>query len=177
MWYGRGQGGVKGGHVGSGARRLFGPSAALFCSRRRPCPPPPSPLRTRHAHTGLPIRPAFSKQLPPRTKLRARLGMTAGLPAVLLVGGGEGMGKLEDTVEELERRLGGSAQVVVICGRNKKLLDRLQVRGLGLSQRSGRTPSCVGRGGCRTVRPSLGAGAGAQPGCSRCLGGWGVSVG
>ncbi len=55
---------------------------------------------------GLPIRPIFSKRLPPKRKLRARLGMDVDLPAILLVGGGEGMGKLEATVEQLDARLG-----------------------------------------------------------------------
>jgi UDP-N-acetylglucosamine:LPS N-acetylglucosamine transferase len=33
------------------------------------------------------------------------------VPAILLVGGGEGMGKLKATVEELDARLQGDAQV------------------------------------------------------------------
>lgn len=50
------------------------------------------------------------------------------LPCLLLVGGGEGMGKLEATVEQLDARLGGRAQVVVVCGRNRALLERLRAR-------------------------------------------------
>ncbi|KXZ47364.1 hypothetical protein GPECTOR_36g86 [Gonium pectorale] len=80
---------------------------------------------------GLPIRPAFSRPLPPRPKLRRSLGMDPSLPAVLLVGGGEGMGALEDTVEQLGRRLGDRCQVVVICGRNKRLQERLRARPQG----------------------------------------------
>jgi 1,2-diacylglycerol 3-beta-galactosyltransferase len=62
-------------------------------------------------YTGLPIRPVFSKHLPARDALRKRLGLQRKLPAVLLVGGGEGMGALEATVSELDRQLGSAAQV------------------------------------------------------------------
>lgn len=53
------------------------------------------------------------------------------LPAVLLMGGGEGMGPIEATAralgsllydETLEEPIG---QILVICGRNKKLANRL----------------------------------------------------
>jgi hypothetical protein len=47
-------------------------------------------------------------------------------PAILLVGGGEGMGALEATVRELDARLKGTAQIAVICGRNKRLLSTLR---------------------------------------------------
>ncbi|GFR52702.1 hypothetical protein Agub_g15330 [Astrephomene gubernaculifera] len=80
---------------------------------------------------GLPIRPSFSRPPPPRAALRRSLGMSPCLPAVLLVGGGEGMGALEDTVEQLEARLGDKCQVVVICGRNRRLQERLRARPQG----------------------------------------------
>lgn len=47
-------------------------------------------------------------------------------PAVLLVGGGEGMGGLEATVDALEKSVGGGCQVVVVCGRNEKLAKRIR---------------------------------------------------
>ncbi|EFJ50227.1 hypothetical protein VOLCADRAFT_58564, partial [Volvox carteri f. nagariensis] len=84
---------------------------------------------------GLPIRPSFSRPLPPRHALRRSLGMSPNLPAVLLVGGGEGMGALEETVAQLDARLGDKCQVgqcvVVICGRNKGLQERLRARPQG----------------------------------------------
>ncbi|PNW74102.1 hypothetical protein CHLRE_13g585301v5 [Chlamydomonas reinhardtii] len=80
---------------------------------------------------GLPIRPAFSRRLPPKPRLRRQLGMAPALPAVLLVGGGEGMGALEETVAQLDSRLGDKCQVVVICGRNQKLQERLRARPAG----------------------------------------------
>ncbi|KAK9840829.1 hypothetical protein WJX81_007551 [Elliptochloris bilobata] len=77
---------------------------------------------------GLPIRPAFSDARAPQRVLRKRLGMDSQLPAVLLVGGGEGMGAIEATLEAIATACGGACQVVAICGRNKKLARRLQNR-------------------------------------------------
>ncbi|CAI7786022.1 unnamed protein product [Closterium sp. NIES-53] len=83
---------------------------------------------------GLPIRPAFAKPSAPKDELRRALGMDPDLPAALLIGGGEGMGPVEATARALAANLapagGGEAvakgQLVVICGRNKKLLTNLQ---------------------------------------------------
>mmetsp|Transcript_14653 Transcript_14653/g.25772 ORF Transcript_14653/g.25772 Transcript_14653/m.25772 type:complete len:533 (+) Transcript_14653:29-1627(+) len=74
---------------------------------------------------GLPIRPVFSKPLPCRDVLRSKLGLLPNLPAVLLVGGGEGMGRLQATVEEIQSQIGSACQVVVICGRNRKLQEEI----------------------------------------------------
>ena len=74
---------------------------------------------------GLPIRPAFSQAPPPRSRLRRQLGLRAELPAVLLVGGGEGMGPVEKTVSSIARAVGPRVQLVVICGRNERLIRRL----------------------------------------------------
>mmetsp|Transcript_14165 Transcript_14165/g.48830 ORF Transcript_14165/g.48830 Transcript_14165/m.48830 type:complete len:514 (+) Transcript_14165:146-1687(+) len=74
---------------------------------------------------GLPIRPSFSKALPSQHILRKMLGMHPGLPSALLVGGGEGMGKLEQVAKAMSRLLPSNAQIVIICGRNQKLADRL----------------------------------------------------
>ncbi|KAJ6808112.1 monogalactosyldiacylglycerol synthase, chloroplastic [Iris pallida] len=80
---------------------------------------------------GLPVRPSFVKPVGPKDMLRKELGMDEDLPAVLLMGGGEGMGPIEATAralgkalydENLEEPIG---QILVICGRNKKLASRL----------------------------------------------------
>lgn len=47
-------------------------------------------------------------------------------PAVLLVGGGEGMGPVEATVDGVAAQMGADCQLVVICGRNAKLVDKLR---------------------------------------------------
>lgn len=73
---------------------------------------------------GLPIRPDFAKQHGSLPALRRRLGMDPTLPAVLLVGGGEGMGKLQQTVRAIAGR-GVKCQLAVICGRNAALRRQL----------------------------------------------------
>lgn len=75
---------------------------------------------------GLPIRPAFSRRFPAKRRLRAALGWDAGEPVVLLVGGGEGMGPVEKTVDAVAAEVGAGCQLVVICGRNQRLVDKLR---------------------------------------------------
>jgi 1,2-diacylglycerol 3-beta-galactosyltransferase len=77
---------------------------------------------------GLPIRPAFGGKFPAKKKLRKTLGMVLDVPAVLLVGGGEGMGPVEATVDALAASLGAACQVVVVCGRNAKLVAKLSAK-------------------------------------------------
>jgi len=81
---------------------------------------------------GLPIRPAFARAPRPKSDLRAELGMALGLPAVLLIGGGEGIGPVEEIAAACNASLshGGqpAGQVVVVCGRNKTLQERLTAR-------------------------------------------------
>nr|GMD90913.1 probable monogalactosyldiacylglycerol synthase, chloroplastic [Ipomoea batatas] len=80
---------------------------------------------------GLPVRPSFVKPIRPKAELRDELGMDEQLPAVLLIGGGEGMGPIEATARALgkalyDERLGEpTGQILIICGRNKKLATKL----------------------------------------------------
>jgi 1,2-diacylglycerol 3-beta-galactosyltransferase len=89
-------------------------------------------LRPEQIHLfGLPIRPAFSRPARPKLELRTVLGMDTGLPAVLLIGGGEGVGPVEQIANQLGRSLcNGQAkgQMVVICGRNREMEERLGER-------------------------------------------------
>lgn len=57
--------------------------------------------------------------------MRRELGLREEVPAVLLVGGGEGMGPVEKTVTSIARAVGPRVQLVVICGRNERLIRRL----------------------------------------------------
>jgi 1,2-diacylglycerol 3-beta-galactosyltransferase len=86
-------------------------------------------LRPEQIHLfGLPIRPAFSLPTRPKAELRVVLGMDARLPAALLLGGGEGVGPVEQIAGELAKSLGGGpalGQLVVICGRNREMEERL----------------------------------------------------
>lgn len=94
---------------------------------------------------GLPIRPAFSKRYPPKRQLRKALGMDLAKPAVLLVGGGEGMGPVEKTVDSLVqvRRGGGGVDGHGCLG------GACPAEGaLGLEPRTG---ICVGSLGCQQL--------------------------
>jgi 1,2-diacylglycerol 3-beta-galactosyltransferase len=83
--------------------------------------------------TGLPIRPAFARPPRPKPELRQELGMEPDLPAVLLVSGGEGMGPVARIARAVASVLGSESggagrpagQLVVVCGRNKKLQEEL----------------------------------------------------
>ncbi len=74
---------------------------------------------------GLPIRLQFSQPQIEPVQARAALGLEQ-RPTVLLLGGGAGMGALEQIAQALApvlSSLGG--QLVVICGRNEALRERL----------------------------------------------------
>jgi 1,2-diacylglycerol 3-beta-galactosyltransferase len=77
---------------------------------------------------GLPIRPSFMLAPRPKDEIRADLGMDEEARTVMLVGGGEGMGKLEATAEALAATLEPEDQVLVICGKNQKLARQLAAR-------------------------------------------------
>ncbi|CAH9107076.1 unnamed protein product [Cuscuta europaea] len=81
---------------------------------------------------GLPIRPSFCRAVLSKDEIRAELQMDPVLPAVLLMGGGEGMGPVKKTAKALgealfDKTLGKPiGQMVVICGRNESLAFTLQ---------------------------------------------------
>lgn len=75
---------------------------------------------------GLPVRKDFWYASRDKETLRAELGMEPNAPAVLVVGGGDGVGGLKAIAEKLATDLAdclgpGNVQVVVICGKNEKL--------------------------------------------------------
>ncbi len=79
---------------------------------------------------GLPIRPAFSlisKNID-KYELRLRLGLDTLASTVMLIGGGEGMGKIATIAEALSHRLSSSDQLIVVCGRNQSLENDLKNR-------------------------------------------------
>eukprot|EP00172_Hildenbrandia_rubra_P004379 Plantae.Rhodophyta-Hildenbrandia_rubra.ctg8734.p1 GENE.Plantae.Rhodophyta-Hildenbrandia_rubra.ctg8734~~Plantae.Rhodophyta-Hildenbrandia_rubra.ctg8734.p1 ORF type:complete len:561 (-),score=72.61 Plantae.Rhodophyta-Hildenbrandia_rubra.ctg8734:1966-3585(-) len=82
---------------------------------------------------GLPIRPSFWTETRSVAELRKDLGLAQTMPAVLLVGGGDGVGGLKHIATAIAERIaeeGGSTcgQMVVICGKNRSLLNSLQKR-------------------------------------------------
>ena len=82
---------------------------------------------------GLPLRQGFwHVDTSPSNKRQVRHALGLGQDArkvVLVIGGGDGMGKLHDMVRSLVGRCTASAlrtQIVVVCGRNSALQQRLQ---------------------------------------------------
>ncbi|MCL6635672.1 MAG: galactosyldiacylglycerol synthase [Peptococcaceae bacterium] len=79
--------------------------------------------RARVRPTGIPIDPAFERRYD-REALREELGLAAGAPVVLVMGGGLGMGPLEAAVKSLlEYPL--ECQLLVVTGTNRPLYEKL----------------------------------------------------
>ncbi len=75
--------------------------------------------------TGLPVHPNFASRLTDKASARQELGWDPNLPAVLMVGGGEGMGALYETARAVnDMRL--KCQLIVIAGRNAVLKQKLE---------------------------------------------------
>ena len=75
--------------------------------------------------SGIPIGPGFIKEQN-RERLAAKFGISADKFTVLVMTGSFGSGPLEKIAEGLS----GKAQVLVVCAKNRKLLNRLQKRNL-----------------------------------------------
>jgi 1,2-diacylglycerol 3-beta-galactosyltransferase len=66
-----------------------------------------------------------------KIEMRKELGLDVDLPTVLVVGGGDGMGGIENISKELGNRLGKSgtkptSQMVVVCGNNEEARKKLE---------------------------------------------------
>jgi 1,2-diacylglycerol 3-beta-galactosyltransferase len=72
---------------------------------------------------GIPIDPRFSETLDKKA-VRAEFGLKVDIYTVLVMGGGEGAGNILEIAEELNRAE-FDMQLIVICGRNKQLEDKL----------------------------------------------------
>lgn len=74
---------------------------------------------------GMPIDPKFTRPTESKAELRRKFGLAQDIPVVLLVGGGEGSGGLQEAVRAISRaRL--PVQMLIITGRNKRLYAHLQ---------------------------------------------------
>lgn len=74
---------------------------------------------------GLPVADRFTHPSADKRTLRKQLGWPQDLPIVLIVGGGEGMGPMGKNALAIDKaRL--PAGLVVVCGRNKRLKERLE---------------------------------------------------
>jgi 1,2-diacylglycerol 3-beta-galactosyltransferase len=76
---------------------------------------------------GLPVAEEFSRRDCDPREIRARLGWPIDDPVVLLMGGGEGMGQLEDIAVAIDKA-GLPVTLVIIAGRNVALQHRLEGR-------------------------------------------------
>ncbi len=74
--------------------------------------------------TGIPVHPAFGAPLP-RREARLALGLDPERTTILVVAGGFGVGPVESIVRET-RGVRGAVQVVVVCGKNARLEQRLR---------------------------------------------------
>ncbi len=74
---------------------------------------------------GLPIAERFCAPEGDKTALRERLGWSIDRPVILLVGGGDGMGPLEEVAHAINRAKLPVA-LVIVAGRNRALKERLE---------------------------------------------------
>ena len=74
--------------------------------------------------TGLPVNPCFADGLMEKEEARHILGLSLDRPAVLMIGGGEGMGRIYQIARAVDATCCG-IQLVVVTGRNEKLRERM----------------------------------------------------
>lgn len=84
---------------------------------------PPEKMRI----IGLPIADRYCHPSSDRAGIRRQLGWPLNVPIILLIGGGEGMGPLERNAVAIDKARLNALQVI-IAGRNKKLMDKLEQR-------------------------------------------------
>ena len=75
---------------------------------------------------GIPIDPKFAEKVDAEG-VRKTLGLDPGLPTVLVMGGGQGLGPIAELVNELNR-ISCPLQLIVVAGSNKRLFDWLEKR-------------------------------------------------
>jgi len=90
---------------------------------------------------GLPVRKPFWKSEKDQHEMRTKLGLKTDLPTALIVGGGDGVGGVGKVATALAQRIestlgeGDTAQIVVICGKNEKLAEKLRQQNWGVPVR------------------------------------------
>lgn len=73
---------------------------------------------------GLPVDPKFKNNLDAK-KIKQKLGLEEGLPTILIMGGSQGLGSVEDVVASFDDEK-HDYQLLVVAGSNKKLYSRLE---------------------------------------------------
>jgi 1,2-diacylglycerol 3-beta-galactosyltransferase len=74
---------------------------------------------------GQPVSLSFAVGISEKGPVRARLGLDPTRPCVLIVGGGDGIGPFDETARAISARV-PEAQLVVVCGHNRSLRERLE---------------------------------------------------
>ena len=74
---------------------------------------------------GIPVDPKFKRKTDV-SKIRKELGLKEESPMILIMGGSQGLGAVEDVVKSLIKDVRHDYQMVVIAGCNKKLYSRLK---------------------------------------------------
>jgi 1,2-diacylglycerol 3-beta-galactosyltransferase len=77
--------------------------------------------------TGIPVHPRLVHEPADRAALRATLGWDAQRPTALILGGGAGIGPIEEIAEEINWRC-PAAQIAIVAGKNETLRQRLESR-------------------------------------------------
>lgn len=80
---------------------------------------------------GIPIKPKFSERTG-RHEARTKLGLDLHKHTILLMSGSMGYGRIDESIERLDR-LNFDFQVIVVCGNNKKMYKK--VKGLKTEKR------------------------------------------
>lgn len=75
--------------------------------------------------TGQPVAPDFRARMGDRERLRAELGLQDDKLTILLMGGGDGMGRLEVTAREIALS-GLPLQLLIVAGRNQTVKENLE---------------------------------------------------
>ena len=73
---------------------------------------------------GIPIRPKFSERID-RYAARTQLGLDLHKHTILLMSGSMGYGKIDESIERLDR-LDFDFQVMVVCGNNKRMYKKIK---------------------------------------------------
>lgn len=75
---------------------------------------------------GIPFDPKFNQD-PPKKAVMEKLGLTSGIPTIVIMGGGQGLGPIKTVVKTLEK-VKKDLQEIIICGANRKLYRSLKRR-------------------------------------------------
>lgn len=73
---------------------------------------------------GIPVEPAFTKSLD-KEAIANRLGLKKGVPVILVLGGGFGVGPILEIVKTIEG-IAAPMQILAICGHNESLVKQLE---------------------------------------------------